>query len=146
MKDIKYLLAYTIPVSCLIALELKGLFSFLTIIYAFGLIPLLELVFSSSESSYSEEDKSSRLKNVLFDWMLYLNLPILFGILIYGLIVLTTQDLARYEWVGLVFSIGIVAGTNGINVAHELGHRQTKTEQFLAKLLLLPSLYMHFFI
>ena len=78
--------------------------------------------------------------------MLYLNLPILFGILVYGLIVLTTQDLARYERVGLVFSIGIVAGTNGINVAHELGHRQTKTEQFLAKLLLLPSLYMHFFI
>jgi alkane 1-monooxygenase len=146
MKDIKYFLAYTIPVSCLIALKQQGLFSFLTVVYAFGFIPLLELIFSSSESSYSEEDKSSRLKNVLFDCMLYLNLPILFGILVYGLIVLTTQDLARYEWVGLVFSIGIVAGTNGINVAHELGHRQTKTEQFLAKLLLLPSLYMHFFI
>ena len=132
MKDIKYLLAYTIPVSCLISLQLQGLFSFLTVVYAFGLIPLLELVFSSSESSYSEEDKSSRLKNFLFDLMLYLNLPILFGILVYGLIVLTTQDLARYELIGLVFSIGIVAGTNGINVAHELGHRQTKTEQFLA--------------
>ena len=58
MKDIKYLLAYTIPVSCLIALELKGLFSFLTVVYAFGLIPLLELVFSSSESSYSEDAAS----------------------------------------------------------------------------------------
>ena len=75
MKDIKYLLAYTIPVSCLISLQLQGLFSFLTVVYAFGLIPLLELVFSSSESSYSEEDKSSRLKNFLFDLMLYLNLP-----------------------------------------------------------------------
>ena len=56
MKDIKYLLAYTIPVSCLISLQLQGLFSFLTVVYAFGLIPLLELVFSSSESSYFEED------------------------------------------------------------------------------------------
>ena len=37
-------------------------------------------------------------------------------------------------------------GTNGINVAHELGHRKTKWERFLAKLLLMPSLYMHFYI
>ncbi len=146
MKDIKYLLAYTIPISCLLAVELKGVFSFLTVVYAFGLIPLLELVFSSSESSYTEEVKSSRLKNVLFDLMLYLNLPILFAILGYGLMVLTTQDLAIYEVTGLVLSIGIVVGTNGINVAHELGHRQTRAEQFFAKVLLLPALYMHFFI
>ena len=146
MKDIKYLLAYTIPISCLLAVELKGVFSFLTVVYAFGLIPLLELVFSSSESSYTEEVKSSRLKNVLFDLMLYMNLPMLFAILGYGLMILTTQDLAIYEVIGLVLSIGIVVGTNGINVAHELGHRQTRAEQFLAKVLLLPALYMHFFI
>ena len=30
--------------------------------------------------------------------------------------------------------------------AHELGHRKTKWERFLAKLLLMPSLYMHFYI
>jgi len=48
--------------------------------------------------------------------------------------------------VGLVLSVGIVLGTNGINVAHELGHRTTKMEQMMAKLLLMPSLYMHFFI
>ena len=41
MKDIKYLLAYTIPVSCLIALRLQGLYSFLTVVYAFGFIPYL---------------------------------------------------------------------------------------------------------
>lgn len=34
----------------------------------------------------------------------------------------------------------------GINVGHELGHRSTKLEQTLAKMLLLPALYMHFFI
>jgi alkane 1-monooxygenase len=40
----------------------------------------------------------------------------------------------------------VVCGAFGINVAHELGHRTNKFEQFLAKSLLLTSLYMHFFI
>ena len=29
-----------------------------------------------------------------------------------------------YEFIGLIISVGIVLGVNGINVAHELGHRQ----------------------
>jgi alkane 1-monooxygenase len=39
-----------------------------------------------------------------------------------------------------------LCGIFGINVAHELGHRVNKMEQTFAKLLLLTSLYMHFFI
>ena len=41
--------------------------------------------------------------------------------------------------------MGLLCGSFGINVAHELGHRVNKTEQTFAKLLLLTSLYMHFF-
>ena len=40
----------------------------------------------------------------------------------------------------------MLCGTFGINVGHELGHRSNKFEQLLAKMLLLTSLYMHFFI
>ena len=42
--------------------------------------------------------------------------------------------------------MGLLCGSFGINVAHELGHRVNALEQFLAKSLLLTSLYMHFFI
>src|SRR5437868_5250273 len=42
--------------------------------------------------------------------------------------------------------MGLLCGSLGINVAHELGHRVNTFEQFLAKSLLLTSLYMHFFI
>ena len=41
--------------------------------------------------------------------------------------------------------MGLLCGTFGINVGHELGHRVNKFEQTLAKALLLTSLYMHFF-
>lgn len=146
MKDVKYLLAYTIPLSCWAAFSLKGWFSYSTVVYAFGLIPMLELVFSSKESSYSEKQKEQRLVNVLFDLLLYLNLPLVFATLFFGLYTLLYFNLEVYEQIGIVFSVGIVLGTNGINVAHELGHRLSKSEQFLAKVLLMPSLYMHFFI
>ena len=41
--------------------------------------------------------------------------------------------------------MGTLCG-HSINVAHELGHRKNNYEQFLSKILLLSSLYMHFFI
>src|SRR6185295_15598247 len=40
----------------------------------------------------------------------------------------------------------ILCGVFGINVGHELGHRANMFEQTLAKMLLLTSQYMHFFI
>ena len=50
------------------------------------------------------------------------------------------------ETVGVVFSLGILLATNAINVAHELGHRKTRIEQMMSKALLLPCLYMHFYL
>jgi alkane 1-monooxygenase len=43
-------------------------------------------------------------------------------------------------------SLGIILGSNGINVAHELGHRNFSIEKILGKILLIPSHYTHFFI
>jgi alkane 1-monooxygenase len=42
--------------------------------------------------------------------------------------------------------MGLLCGVFGINVGHELGHRVNPFEQTLAKMLLLTSLYMHFYI
>jgi alkane 1-monooxygenase len=42
--------------------------------------------------------------------------------------------------------MGIVIGTCGINVAHELGHRKSIVERILAQILLIPAFYIHFFI
>jgi alkane 1-monooxygenase len=39
-----------------------------------------------------------------------------------------------------------MCGVVGINVAHELGHKTNKTDQFLAKVLLTTTLYTHFFL
>jgi alkane 1-monooxygenase len=82
----------------------------------------------------------------VYDYMLYLIVVFQFAALFLFLSSMTAAGLQWWEVTGRVFSMGLLCGTFGINVAHELGHRVTKFEQNLAKLLLLTSLYMHFFI
>ena len=94
----------------------------------------------------TEEELKTKKVNPLFDWMLYLNFPIVYGLLFWSLLEVSLSNLETYEIIGLMLSVGIVLGVNGINVAHELGHRQTSKTRFIGKLLLLPSLYMHFYI
>lgn len=146
MKDLKYLAAFSIPIIAFIGIYFKGVFSFSIPVYAFVFLPVLELILSTDNYNLNEEETESKLKNKVFDWLLYLNLPLVFGLVIYSLIEVTTNQLHTYEIVGLITSLGIVLAVNGINVAHELGHRQTSNERFLGKALLLPSLYMHFYI
>lgn len=146
MKDLKYLAAFTIPITAFIGLSFKGYWSFLTPFYSFVVIPIFELLLPQDNTNYTKEDVISKQRNKLFDWLLYLNLPITYGLLIIALTTVATQQLQTFEFIGLILSVGMVLGTNGINVGHELGHRQKTNERFIGKALLLPSLYMHFYI
>lgn len=146
MKDLKYIAAFSIPLVALIGLYFQGMSTFLTPIYAFGIIPVLELLLPIQTENLTEDDVASSLKRKVFDWLLYLNLPVVIALIIYGLTIVSNEALATYEFIGLIISLGIVLGTNGINVAHELGHRQATNERFIGKALLLPSFYMHFYI
>ena len=146
MSDLKYLFAYTIPLMTLVSISYNGILTFATPLYAFIFIPLLEIILKDYDREYSESQKEKRLNNILFDILLYLNIPFVFGLLAYGFWVLETKSLLPFEMVGIVLSLGILLATNAINVAHELGHRKTKGEQTLSKLLLLPCLYMHFYL
>jgi len=145
-NDLKYLSALTVPLSVVIGLYLKGYWLFLTPMYLFVFIPILELLLKEEDTSYSEIEMASRTINPLFDWLLYLNLPIVYGLLVWSFLKVSNYPFETYEFVGLVLSVGMVLGANGINVAHELGHRQASKERFVGKALLLPSLYMHFYI
>jgi len=146
MKDLKYLAAFSIPIAAFIGVSLKGPFSYLTPIFAFAIIPMLELVFPVDTDNMSPKIVESKLKKKIFDWLLYLNLPIVYALVFFGIYEASTSAIATYELIGMIISVGIVLGVNGINVAHELGHRQKTKERFIGKALLLPSLYMHFYI
>ncbi len=146
MKDLKYLTAMSIPTTAVIGLYFQEYWLFITPVYTFAIIPILELLLPQNTANHEGSNREQKKHSRLFDCMLYLNIPIVFGLLVYSLYYAFMHSLHTYEVLGTVLTIGIVLGVNGINVAHELGHRQTAIERFLGKLLLLPSLYMHFYI
>jgi alkane 1-monooxygenase len=145
-NDYKYLIAYVLPLAGLLGVHYGGAWSPGSIYVAFVLLPLLELVLPQDRSNRPEQLEDDRSKTRFFDWLLYLNVPILYGIIGYFLYVTTTRDLSGWETFGMICNVGLLIGANGINVGHELGHRSTRGEQLLAQALLLTGLYMHFFI
>lgn len=145
-RDLKYLLAYLVPALCIFSLYYRGNMAWATVIFVFVLIPALEPFLGNSPKNLNDQERQLALRKPLFDWLLYLNLPIVYFTLASFIGVLNTTTLSNSEYTGLILSVGIVLGACGINVGHELGHREKKGEQSIAKLLLLPSWYMHFFI
>jgi len=146
-KDYKYLLAYTMPLSVILSIAWGGYWSFTTAVYAFGVLPVMEEFFlPKSTENLPEETEASKSLIRFFDWLLYLNLPILAGIIFYYLNTISTASLSTAEFVGMTLSVGILVGTVGINVAHELGHRVKPYEQWLGQALLMFAFNMRFFI
>lgn len=146
MRDLKYLLAYLVPLSAILGLAWQGAWTWATLALVFGILPILELFTPKSTQNTPDNLEDQRSGRLFFDVLLYVNAPLLFGIVTWYLWTISTYTLSLNEVLGLSFGVGIVAGTCGINVAHELGHRSNKTEQWLAQIMLLPSLYQHFFV
>jgi alkane 1-monooxygenase len=146
MKDLKYLFAYTVPISAYISFVSYGLGTYSTVIYAFVVLPFLDLLTGQDSNNFSKDEALNKKNKWIFDLMLYLNVPIVFGLLFLAFSKIQTNDYAIYELIGMGLSAGILLATNAINVAHELGHRKPYFERFMSKLLYMPCLYMHFYI
>ncbi len=74
-----------------------------------------------------------------------LTVPIHYFTLLFAAYVVGTQDLPWHAVLGLALSVGVVNGL-AINTGHELGHKNTKLERWLAKIVLALIGYGHFFI
>lgn len=145
-QDWKYLIAYVAPLAAYWGIYTKGHWSFAGIYVGFVLIPLAELILPPAPANLPQELEPSRAKMRFFDVLLYLNVPLLYGLMAYYFYTLQQGGLAPFEIIGMTCSVGLIVGTVGINVAHELGHRSHPGEQWLAQVLLLSALYQHFFI
>jgi len=145
-RDFKYLLAYLLPFSALWGLYAQGAWAWSAVTLSFVILPVLDQLLPQSTSNVPAGAEERRSNRLFFDILLYLNAPLLFAALAGYFLVLKNSPLSGHELAGLTLGAGILVGTIGINVAHELGHRSNKGEQQLAKWLLMTALYQHFFI
>jgi alkane 1-monooxygenase len=145
-RKFTYFFAFSLPLVTALSIYLGGWWSYGTVLEAFILIPGLELMTSPRAQSPTEEEERLMLSDRFYDLLLYAMVPFQFLVLFYFLSNIGSADLMGYERTGMILSMGIQCGAIGINVAHELGHRSSKTERFLARALLMTSLYMHFIV
>lgn len=149
VSDLRYLAAYILPAAGFLAVWFGGIVSFLAVAVGFFVVPVVEFLLPPARQNPSETAESSRAVNRFFDWLLYLNVPLVYGLI--GLLFTRVAEFNRgavtwWELIGMCASVGLVMAANGINVAHELGHRISWAERSMSKLLLLPCLYLQFHI
>ncbi len=145
LRPLRYITPYFLYVLAYLAFSKTGFYCWVPLVYLFFLIPLFELLIKPDAENLSEEEELVAKSNPFFDFILWLTVPLQVGAL-YLFLTSLNSSLNFLDTAGRVVSMGLLCGTFGINAAHELGHRVNKMEQFFAKILLLTSLYMHFFI
>ena len=145
-KSFKYLTPFVLYLLALIAFKETGIACWYTLLYTFFVIPFLELFIKADPKNLDEVEEALAKKNRGYDFVLYAAVVLQYYSLWVFFNAVQETNISNWDLAGRIVSMGLLCGAFGINVAHELGHRVNKFEQFLAKMLLLTSLYMHFFI
>ncbi len=147
IKAFKYLSPITIYILAYFAFTSEGIFTWLTMVYAWFFIPFMELMIKPNKKNLTAAEEEVAKKEKLYDYMLYIFVGLQF-LALYTFLNSFHPGInqSNLEKTGRICTMGLLCGTFGINVGHELGHRVNTFEQWLAKASLLSSLYMHFFI
>ena len=70
MKDLKYLMSYSIAFMAFLGISIGGFYNYLAVIYTFVFIPVLEVLVKRSDEKYTEQEKANRLLDPFFDILL----------------------------------------------------------------------------
>jgi alkane 1-monooxygenase len=145
-KALKFTLPFLFFIGAYFSFRGHGFVIWLPLLAAWVMIPLAELFIRADAHNLSEAEEVLAKQNKTYDLLLYAVVIFQYSALYLFLRSVTEPGLAYIDLVGRIWVMGLLCGVFGINVGHELGHRSNRVEQFLAKSLLLSSLYMHFFI
>lgn len=145
IKSFKYTTPFVLFVLCYLAFNNTSILCWVPLLYVFFFIPILELFVAPDAKNLDAIEEQLAKSNKMYDFIVWMTVPLQY-LLLFIFLTHFHQDLSVADIAGRIVAMGLLCGAFGINAAHELGHRSTIFEQFLAKLLLLTSLYMHFFI
>ncbi|MBL7746275.1 MAG: alkane 1-monooxygenase [Chitinophagaceae bacterium] len=145
IRALKYLIPFIFFAGAIRSFNSQGWIVWIPMVIAWVIIPMVELLLKPDPSNMEAAEEELAKKDKSYDVLLYLVVILQFIALYEFLDGLKNDILPWYDIAGRIWVMGLLCGTFGINVGHELGHRVNKFEQTLAKALLLSSLYMHFF-
>ena len=113
-------------------------------IFFYLLAPLLDWLLGEDQSNPPESAVPALDADRYYRTITYLLVPLLWSAFIFGAWFVARYDLPWHGVLAMVIITGSVGGFC-INLGHELGHKNTTLERWLAKLVLAPSAYGHFY-
>lgn len=110
---------------------------------AYVLGPLLDYVFGEDRQNPPEAVVPQLDNDRYYRYLTYAVVPLHFVSLIVAAWWAASQELSWWAFLGLAAVAGMTSGL-GINTGHELGHKKSRLERTLAKLVLAVPAYGHF--
>jgi alkane 1-monooxygenase len=146
LRAFKYLSPLLVYAGAIRSFTVTGWEIWMPLIYAWVIIPAAELFIRPDPKNMSAEEEELAQADPAYDFLLYGIVILQYLILSLFLMAMTQDKMTIIDIAGRVWVMGLLCGIFGINVGHELGHRSRPFEQVFARMLLLTSQYMHFFI
>jgi alkane 1-monooxygenase len=109
----------------------------------YGLAPILDIILGEDENNPPEEIVMQLDRDPYYRRLTYIVVPLHFITLLGTAWYAGTQDLSAWAFLGLAIVAGMTAGL-AINTGHELGHKNSRLEKLLAKIVLAVPAYGHF--
>jgi len=115
------------------------------IAFWYCLFPVIDWLMGEDSSNPPESVVPLLAADPYYKVITYLHVPVVIVVFMnIGWFVATTE-LSAFGYVGAALTTGYIGG-HGLNIGHELGHKKDKFDQWLAKIVLAPAAYGHFFI
>ena len=149
-KRYAWLLSLLIPTTVLIGPALmlnsgEAWMLWLPVVFFYTIVPLFDRILGEDQSNPPESAVPALDADLYYRWVTYLLAPVLWAAFIFSAWFVSRFDLPLHAMFAMVLISGSVGGFC-INLGHELGHKNTQLEKWLAKIVLAPSGYGHFFI
>jgi len=141
MSVLPYFLGYLGPALLFLGAHLGGGWTLLPVVLVFGLLPVLDDRVGGNERNPVGISRGPRW---IWDIPLWLWAPTQLTAIAIVLERAAARDAPLLETIGLALSLGVVNGSGGIVVAHELMHRRGRVDRALAELLMTSVTYAHF--
>ena len=115
----------------------------LPLLLSYGFGPVIDWLIGEDRNNPPEAVVMQLEQDRYYRWLTYIVVPLhyvsLFGVAWYA----ATQNLSGWAFIGLAVVAGLVSGL-AINTGHELGHKNSRLEKWLAKAVLAVPAYGHF--
>lgn len=144
-KKLGFLCYYIIPTLVIMGYYLGGWWTFSAFIFAYGIVPILDEIVGKDAENVRLPEVKTLVEEKYFEVILYIMVYIQVFVVVWAAYIISLGEITLFETIGLLLSL-MTFTSGGINIGHELGHKQSMQARFHAKLVLMLSCYMHFYI